>query len=172
MLDHVPAEGEGVTFDAVAASTNAPFCQLKRVCRMLITSGILCEPIPGRLVHSRLSHQLGANPAYLNWARFMTQYTAPTAAGFADASARWGETYETNQTAYNIAFKTKHGFFDDLQHCKNMNAAFTGYMNGLDESRGLALDHVLSGFDWKALGKAHIIDVSGFFLFGVSSSGY
>jgi hypothetical protein len=40
-----------------------------------------------------------------------------------------------------------------------MAAGFAAYMRSLGASPGIALKHILTGFDWGCLGKANIVDV-------------
>ncbi|TVY18014.1 O-methyltransferase aurJ [Lachnellula arida] len=152
---------EAVTFHAVAASANVPLSRLKSVARMSMTGGMLTEPRPGHLAHSRVSAQFVKTPTLVDWAKFMTRYSAPTAAKFAEATDRWGDTTEKNQTAYNIAFDTDLPFFKHLTQSEERTANFAAYMRSLGESEGTAFKHILTAFEWGSLGKTNIVDVGG-----------
>jgi 6-hydroxytryprostatin B O-methyltransferase len=112
------------------------------------------------VAHSHLSAAFIAQPAFQDWARFMTRYSAPTAQHFADATARWGDTQASNQTAYNIAFNTELPFFQHVAELKERTEMFGKYMRSLGQSEALAPRHVLDSFNWEGLGKAHVVDVS------------
>ena len=126
---------------------------------MAITGGVLSEPQPDFLMHSRISAQLVSKPGLFDWAVFMTRFSAPTAARFTEATQRWGETAEKHQTAYNLAFNTELPFFAHVAQSKDLTTTFASYLRSLGQSEGSALQHVLNGFDWAALGKAHVVDV-------------
>lgn len=159
ILNHIPLT-TSVPFATVAAAANVPLARLKSVSRMAMTGGLLCEPVPDHLAHSRISAKFVAEPEFLDWATFMTKYSAPTAAGFTEATERWGDTAEKNQTAYNVSFNTDLSFFAHVSQSTDMSKIFAGYMRSMGKSELTAFKHILSGFDWAALGKAHIIDVS------------
>ena len=127
---------------------------------MAMTAGLLAEPTPGHLAHSRISAQFIVSPDLLSWATFMTHCSSPTAACFTDATARWSDAVEKTQTAYNIANDTEMPFFAHVAQSKEMTSSFAGYMRALKECEGTALEHVLEGFDWGSLGNAHVVDVS------------
>ena len=125
-----------------------------------MTGGFLSEPEPEHLAHSRISAQFAAQPALRDWASFMTEYSAPTAGRFAEATLKWGDTVRKDQTAYNIAFKTDMPFFEHIGLREETAGVFARYMRSLGQDEGLAMRHVLKGFDWAALGSGHVIDVS------------
>ena len=126
---------------------------------MSMTSGFLSEPKPGYLAHSRLSAQFASVPTLHDWATFITTLAAPTAEKYTDATEKWGETVRKDQTAYNVAFKTDLPFFEDIARDKERVETFARYMRNQGQSEGLALKHVLDGFDWAGLGNGHVVDV-------------
>ncbi|ESZ99285.1 hypothetical protein SBOR_0326 [Sclerotinia borealis F-4128] len=152
---------EPIPFSTVAKTANVPISRLKSVVRMTITGGILTEPRSDYLAHSRLSAQFATNDNLIDWAKFMTEYSAPTASKFAEATARWGDTSEKNQTAYNIAFGTDLPFFGHLAQSQERTANFAAYMRSLSDSQGVALRHILTGFNWSSFEKANVVDVGG-----------
>lgn len=160
ILSKIPLN-EAVPFTSIAAAANVPLSRLRSVARMAMTGGMLSEPQPEHVAHSQISAQFVKKPALVDWAKFMVTYSAPTAAKFAEATSRWGDTSEKDQTAYNIAFNTDLPFFKDVVRSQEMSATFAGYMRSLGESEGTAFKHVLTGFDWASLGKARITDVGG-----------
>ena len=127
---------------------------------MAMTGGFLREPEPEYVAHSAISAAFVTQPAFQDWAQFMTSYSAPTAHHLAEATDRWGDTQASNQTAYNIAFNTELPFFAHVAESKERTEMFAKYMRSLGHSEALALRHVLDGFNWAGLGEAHIIDVS------------
>lgn len=89
---------------------------------MAITYGILYEDDTGLLSHSRYSSLLATNASFANWARFMTNYSLPTALKFPEATKQWGETTAKNQTAFQLAQGIDVPFFDHLRADAKMNS--------------------------------------------------
>ncbi|MCJ1366857.1 hypothetical protein MMC16_005987 [Acarospora aff. strigata] len=160
ILSHIPLHGS-VPYSEVAAAAGVPESQLKSIARMAMTSSLLSEPIPGEIAHNATSALFVANPNLFDWALFMTEASAPTAAKFAEATEKWGATDVKNQTAYNIAMATDLPFFDHIAKSPEMTKQFAGYMKNVTTSEGTSVKHLLNGFDWASLGEATIVDVGG-----------
>ena len=161
ILQRIPlGSDESVAYEDIAKAANVSSRRLKSVARMAMTGGILAEDELQRVKHSRISAQFVTEPAFLDWALFMTRYSAPTALAFAKATERWGDTKEKNETAYNIAFDTPMPFFDHVSQSEEMTQLFAGYMRAQGRSSGLVVEHLITGYDWARLGSAHVVDVS------------
>lgn len=121
ILDKVPAQGH-ISYLKLASLAGVPETQLRSISRMAITFGILCEVEAGMLSHSQYSSLLATNASYANWARFMTNYSLPTALKFPEATRQWGETTAKNQTAFQLAQGIDVPFFDYLRKDTEMNS--------------------------------------------------
>lgn len=148
-----------VPFESVAQSAHVPLDRLKKVARMAMTSGFLSEPQPGKLAHSRLSLQFVCQAELRARVTFLANIELPTAGRFADATRRWGDTVQKNQTAYNVAFGTDLPFFEHLSRDEGSVDLFATYMHSQDRSESLAIRHLLDGFDWEKIGAGHVVDV-------------
>ena len=61
--------------------------------------------------------------------------------------------------------KTDLSFFEHLKANPDLGAEFGKFMNSQSTVQGGAtLDHLTSGLDWAALGRASVVDVSGVLL--------
>ncbi|PCG99790.1 O-methyltransferase, family 2 [Penicillium occitanis (nom. inval.)] len=162
ILQHIPLGTDvSVAYEDIAKAANVSSRRLKSVARMAMTGGILAEDESQRVKHSRISAQIVSEPALLDWALFITRYSAPTALAFARATERWGDSKDKNETAYNLAFNTPMAFFDHVSQSEEMTQHFAGYMRGQGRSSGLAVEHLITGYDWARLGPAHVVDVGG-----------
>ena len=160
VLAHLPLTvGSSVPFASVAQSAHVPLDRLKRVARMAITSGFLSEPQPGELAHSSLSLQFFRQSELRDWVTFLAKFSAPTAGRFAEATRRWGDTVQKNQTAYNIAFETDLPFFKHISKDEATVNLFARYMHSQRHDDASAIRHLLNGFDWNGLGAGHLVDV-------------
>lgn len=129
---------------------------------MAITNGFLCEPEPGLVCHSRTSRLLVSDPSFMNWARWMTNYSVPTAYKLPDATERWGKTEAKNETAFNLAMEMSQPFFDYLRKDAKLNTMFSSYMRNVASTAGISFVHLAKGFNWAGLGTSStVVDVGG-----------
>ena len=126
---------------------------------MTMTSNFLREPTPGELAHNATSSLFVNNPTLVDWALFMAEASAPTAAKLVEATEKWGATEEKNQTAFNIAMNSDLPYFDYLAKSPELTTRVAGYMKNVTTSEGTKVKHLLSGFDWASLGEATVVDV-------------
>lgn len=136
-----------------------PEPQLRSVIRMIITSNFLCEPSPNHVAHNEVSALFITNSGLMDWANFMTQYSAPAAAAFADATEKWDVTDRKDQTAFNIATNSNGTLFDYFARSSELANCFASYMKSVQASQGTSLEHHLTGFDRAGLGEALVVDV-------------
>ncbi|KAJ5726149.1 uncharacterized protein N7483_007506 [Penicillium malachiteum] len=68
-----------VPFEDVAELAGIPEPHLRRVVRMLATTGFLQEPEPDHVAHSTISSQFVTRPSYLDAAMFLAETAAPAA---------------------------------------------------------------------------------------------
>ena len=155
----VPLTGT-ISYDALARRARVSIKQLKTVLRTAMTSNLFCEQEPGEVSHTATSALLVTNPGLHDWAAFMTSTTAPAANKLVEATERWPEALSKNETAYNVAFDTDLPFFEHLNTDPCKVKEFAGYMKHVQQGEGTALRHLVNGYDWKAIGKGKVIDVS------------
>lgn len=138
----------------------APDTMLTSIARMSMTTYLLCEPFPGLVAHTAISALLKTNSDYHDWAVFMSDISAPTAAHLVEATLKWPGSVEKTETAYNAAFRTDLPYFQYLGQLPERNRQFSGYMRSVSNSEGSHLKHLVKGYDWGALGNASVVDVS------------
>lgn len=161
VLAHIPLT-RGIEYAQLASLAKVPKSQLIGVSRMAMLNGFLSEPQAGLVTHSPTSALLVKDPSYMNWARWMVNYSVPTAYKFFEATKRWGKTEVKNETAFNLAMGTDKPFFDLLRTDLEMNTMFSGYMRVVTSSDGASLKHLVGGFDWASLPDgATVVDVGG-----------
>lgn len=158
ILTFIPLDGS-IPYSELAKSAGVPETQLRSVIRMAITSNFLSEPTPDHASHNAVSALFVTKPSLVDWAKFMTRFSAPAAAVFADATEKWGATVEKNQTAFNIATGTDGPLFDYFAQSPELVNIFASYMKSVQASYGTSLKHLVTGFDWAGLGEAIVVDV-------------
>lgn len=161
VLQHIPKDGS-ISYTDLATSAGVPEQQLKSVVRMAAANGLLQETNLATVAHSPTSALIASDESFLNWARFLTNYSVPSAYHFADATQKWGSTEEKNQTAFNIAMNVDVPFFGYLKANAQMNNMFSSYMRNVASSEATSFKHLLAGFDWGSLAPgATVVDVGG-----------
>lgn len=165
IFQSVPLTGT-ISFDALAKQTRLSVQSLKTVMRLAMTSNLFCEPELDQVAHSATSALLVTKPELHDWAIFLTETTAPSAFKLVEATEKWPEAFQKNETAYNVAFDTDLPFFEHLNTNPRRVQEFAGYMKNVQQSEGTSLRHLVQGFDWAALGKGTVVDVSGHRSFG------
>lgn len=134
---------------------------LKAVTRMAITAGVLQETSPGCLSHNPLSASFVDDVHVRTQLLHMFRQTVPIMTGLIGAVEKWGETTESNQTAYNLINKTDLPFFQHLKAHPELGANFEAFMKSRAIShQGSSAEHLLEAFDWQLLGEATVVDVS------------
>ncbi|EPE30001.1 S-adenosyl-L-methionine-dependent methyltransferase [Glarea lozoyensis ATCC 20868] len=156
----IPLTGS-VPYSEIATVAGVPEIQLRSVCRMAMTSNLLCEPKVGEIAHNAVSKTFVGNPGLVDWALFMTQFSMPTAAKMVEATEKWGSTSKKNETAFNLAMDTDLPLFDFVKKSPEMTKQFAGYMRNVQSSEKTHIRHLVSGYDWKSLGNAVVVDVGG-----------
>ncbi|KAI5370385.1 Putative O-methyltransferase domain, FAD-binding domain, O-methyltransferase COMT-type [Septoria linicola] len=161
VLTHVPEKGT-ISYVDLASKANVPPMQLRGIARMAICNGFLEEPEVNQLRHSRISALFARDESYLSWARWMVNYSVPTALQLNNATRQWGETVAKDQTAFNLGMDVKVPFFDHLRQTPDMKDAFAGYMRNVTSNETWGLQHAVTGFDWASLPEgAKVVDVGG-----------
>lgn len=127
---------------------------------MAMTMHLFCESSPGEIAHTATSALLQSNSDFYEWAVFMCEMSAPTAANLLEASLQWPGSAKKTETAYNAAFDTGLPFFQHLSQFPDRTRQFSGYMKSMTNSPGNRLKHLVNGYDWTALGEALVVDVS------------
>lgn len=126
---------------------------------MAITQGLFAEASPDKVSHSATSALIRTNSDMQDWAVFMCNVSAPTAAAMVEAHEKWPNTVEKTETAYNIAFHHDMPFFQHLKQTPERHEQFSGYMRSVTSSQGTHMKHLVNGYDWNSLGAVQIIDV-------------
>ncbi|KAL9044433.1 MAG: hypothetical protein Q9214_002428 [Letrouitia sp. 1 TL-2023] len=160
ILPAIPQYGL-ISYSDLAETTHVPESQLRSVVRMAMTSNFLCQPSADSVAHNSVSRLFISNSGFIDWINFMTQFSAPTAAAFAEATEKWGTTDKKNQTAFNVASRTDEPLFDFFARSPKSAKQFASYMKSVQSSHGTSLNHLLTGYDWEGLGEAVVVDVGG-----------
>ncbi|KAF4446290.1 fusarubin cluster-methyltransferase [Fusarium austroafricanum] len=161
VFSHIPLPPKSQSYTDVAAKAKVPLPKLQSVARMAMTAGLLCE-VKGQLAHNALSAQFVTDVHMRTQLLHIFNQTVPLMTGLVQATEKWGETSATNETAYNIVHNTDVSFFEHLKARPDLNEGFQAYMKSRAVSHtGSNVEHLLSAFDWEALGQAQVVDIGG-----------
>ncbi|KAI9659913.1 MAG: hypothetical protein M1821_001265 [Bathelium mastoideum] len=160
IFNHIPRDGS-ISYDKLADEAKVPKFQLRSVARMAMTSNLLCEPTPDHIAHNAVSALFVKDWKQLEWAKFMTNSSMPVAAGFAEATRRWGVDDKQNHVAFCVGLNTDQSPFEYWAQSKELSDSFARYMAAVQSSHSTSLAHLVNGFDWARLGSGVVIDVGG-----------
>ena len=130
---------------------------------MAMTSGFLAETPEGYLSHNALSSAIIEDRHLSHWLYYSVKHTVPLMGCLIPAVEKWGDSKQSNHTAYNIMGDTDLPFFEFLKSRPDLSAEFDAYMESQAVMHsGTRIDHLLQGFDWAVLEEAVVVDVSFF----------
>ena len=161
ILSKIPKPPRGVPYEDLARLAGVPQSTLRAIARMAMTSGFLAEDPEGCLSHNALSSAIAEDRHLSHWLHYIVKHTVPLMWCLVPAVEKWGDSKESNHTAYNIMADTDLPFFDFLRSRPDLGAEFNAYMESQAVMHsGTHIEHLLHGFDWAALGEAVVVDVS------------
>ena len=161
ILSKVTFSPNGVSYTDLARLASVPETTLRAVARMVMTSGFLAETPEGYLSHNSLSRAIMEDRHLSHWLYYIVKHTVPLMTCLIPAVEKWGDSKESNQTAYNIMGDTDLPFFEFLKSRPDLSDEFDAYMESQAVMHsGTRIDHLLQGYDWLALGAAVVVDVS------------
>ncbi|KAJ5448545.1 hypothetical protein N7445_003366 [Penicillium cf. griseofulvum] len=132
-----------VPFEDVAELAGIPESHLRRVVRMIATTGFLHEPEPGHVAHSTLSAHFVTRPSYLDAAMFLAEMAAPAALQMPATSRNPVSASLSMTTASSQQPKVQRQWSAYLQY-------------GLGHTDVNALEP-MDQFDWVGLGGATVV---------------
>ncbi|KAH7094399.1 O-methyltransferase-domain-containing protein [Paraphoma chrysanthemicola] len=161
-LEQISANHGSVSYSELAEQAGVPHNQLKSVVRMAAAHGFLKEVSLDNVSHSPHSLLIATDPSFHNWARWLVNYSVPSAYHFPDATQKWGKTEQKNETAFNLAMSVEVPFFGYLKENVKMNSMFSSYMRNVASTEAMSFKHMIAGFDWGSLAPGSlIVDVGG-----------
>ncbi|KAI5855065.1 S-adenosyl-L-methionine-dependent methyltransferase [Durotheca rogersii] len=163
VLRRIPLPPSSVSYRDLARACDVPEDSLRAATRMVMTTGFLRETASGEAAHNALSAAFVENADLMTWMLHMVNHTVPFMNGFAAATEKFGDSLQTNETAFNVAFDTDLAYFPYLKSRPDLEREFDAYMQSQSKVHGGArVEHLLDGFDWAALPEdALVVDVGG-----------
>ena len=159
IADAVPLEVQ-VTFADIATHANVNENQVKRMLRHAMTNNLFCEPKVGYVAHTAGSRLL-LHGGTKDWVGYCVEETFPATAKLVDAIDKYGATMELHESAWNLANNTELPIFKYLEGHPERAQRFARTMTALTTTDGYHIRHLINGYDWRALGKATVVDVGG-----------
>lgn len=158
VLACIPLSGS-VSCKGVADLAGVPEAQLLRVVRMMATVEFLREPQSDHVAHSALSAEFVTQPSLLDAAMFLSETAAPAAMHMAEATRRFGDSQQRNESGYNVAFNTTGTFSGMCEQRPKLQRQWPAYLrHGTGEADDGVMD-ILTRFDWHSLNMATVVEV-------------
>lgn len=136
---------------------------LRRMIRFAIMNRIFAETQTERVCHSALSRLLATEPGAMDTAGYFLDEKFPTGPNLVKAHARYPNSEEPNETAFNLTFNTVRSVYQDLQTDPERARRFGSAMRWLSAGGRFSNEHFVRGFDWTTTDRpdATIVDVGG-----------
>jgi 6-hydroxytryprostatin B O-methyltransferase len=152
-----PLDGEA-TFVDISRACNVPEVHLKRLLRHAMTQKIFCEPRPGVIAHTAASAALVNDSTLCDFVGMQSEELWPAANSVIDAIEKFGESEESNHTAFNIAFGTPDPFYTKISKDSWRVQRFARAMGAGSGADGYGMEGLCS-YNWAEIGKGTIVDV-------------
>ena len=141
-------------------------CQLdedvvRRILRHATTNHIFNEVGNGTIVHTAASKALAQVPLLQGWLEQACDDMWPACSRFVSAMVNWPASEEPWQTAFNVAFGTRHSYFDEIAKSPARVQKFADAMSFFYTMPGFEPSQVIKAYDWSSLGEAVVVDVGG-----------
>ncbi|PKY01109.1 S-adenosyl-L-methionine-dependent methyltransferase [Aspergillus campestris IBT 28561] len=153
----VPLSGS-ISYDELAESVGLSKFTVQRVMYTLMGVHIFHQPKPNNVAHTRLSHKLATYKGIDAYLTMGQEYLQRSCYHIADALAKWGSPEDPRKTGFNIAMGTDRAIFEYAEEHKELHSIVSGSMEYMSSYKK---DGLISGFDWKGLGDATVVDVGG-----------
>ncbi|KAL9111623.1 MAG: hypothetical protein Q9227_003896 [Pyrenula ochraceoflavens] len=162
IAQHVPAPPGSISYGALSAATSLPVSTLYRILRHAMCNRIFAETSDGEVVHTAMSRLLADNQASRDWVGMFTEDLWSASTRTVDAFKEWPGSEEPAETG--VAKLWGKGWFELIKGDSERAKRFGGAMRSMAEGPGWEEKWVVEGWNWGALGKAKIVDVSIFVL--------
>ncbi|MCJ1475043.1 hypothetical protein MMC13_003703 [Lambiella insularis] len=159
--DLVP-EGDTIDYLSLANACAVDPIQLKQHIRFAITNHVFCEPSHNHIAHTVGSLALKDGRPMRASVQWLTEDCAPMMAHQLDALKKWGHgSQEPDQTAVSYAYGGEGGFYGFIQSDPARERRFGTTIQQVAQQPRSSLTHIQTGFDWKSLGAATVVDFGG-----------
>jgi 6-hydroxytryprostatin B O-methyltransferase len=149
-----------ITHRKLVEAAGAPESVLKGALRLVMTSGLFDEPARDVVTHSLKSRDIATDESLLRCVQYISNTIIPTAAKHVEATVRWPNSRNVNETAHNIAFDHDIAYFDLISEDTDKAIEFARTMQAVSNTASFNDCHLVESFDWSSIGDGLIVDVS------------
>ncbi|KAI9714705.1 MAG: hypothetical protein M1828_001134 [Chrysothrix sp. TS-e1954] len=159
---HVPLDGD-ISYAELGARTGVDEVMLRRMMRFAMMNRIFTEKHAGRVCHSALSRLLATEPGAMDTIGYFLDEKFPTGPKLVEAQAKYPNSSEPNETAFNLAFNTSRSVYLDLQTVPERARRFGSAMRWLSAGGQFSNEHLVRGYNWAQFDRSNavIVDVGG-----------
>ncbi|KAK5123263.1 hypothetical protein LTR85_002693 [Meristemomyces frigidus] len=156
----VPKDGS-ITFVELALKLKVSQRTLTRILRHAMTNNIFREPSFGSVAHTSLSLRLAEEGNSIRGVVGHQMETVfPAVSRMVEAHEKYGTDDDcATHAPFHVAFDTEMRALDWVAGDLVRSARFTESMKGGASTGPFSTAHTVSGFDWKGLGEAVVVDV-------------
>lgn len=156
----IPSKGS-ISYNNISVIASVSEPHLRSVSRMIMTSGVFCEPQPGRITHTPTSLLLSTDPDFAAWARSVSTIKYEASSALAKSSASCWGNHQPAASGFNVGSGNSVPFQEMFQSGRDpkLSRDFGGFLKATQRIYANDLVHVLNGFDWSSLGRSTVVDV-------------
>ncbi|KAM0246392.1 hypothetical protein ACHAQJ_010228 [Trichoderma viride] len=150
---------KGLSYDELAESANVPINELKRMIRMAIANSIFSEQSREWVEHTAFSRAFTQNENLKHGIPFFCDVVMPAAAKMTDATIRWPDSEESDETARNMALDDDTTFAQFLTE-NNQADGYSSLMRLLGSEpspQAVSLADIVHEFDWSSLEEDSLV---------------
>jgi 6-hydroxytryprostatin B O-methyltransferase len=150
---------EAMAYDELAESANVPIVELKRMIRLAITSHIFSEPDEGFVKHTPFSRAFAHDENLRRGIPFFCDAVMPAAAKMTDATNRWPDSEESDETARNIALDDDMTFAQYLTEHNQADgyASLMRLLGSEPDQQAVCLADIVHGYTWSDLEEDSLV---------------
>ncbi|KAE8404382.1 S-adenosyl-L-methionine-dependent methyltransferase [Aspergillus pseudonomiae] len=156
----VPINGTA-TYAEIAEKVGLDRTLVERAIGALMGRRIFCQPSPGVVAHTRLSHMMATDENFNSFVGICFDNALVWSAHITDALLKWGCSEEPTETGFNIACGTELNFWEHMRADKGLQERFSkgrAYLSAnFSKVAGSAGE-----FDWGGIGEAVVVEIGGF----------
>ena len=153
---------EEATFMQISMKCGLEEPLVRRILRHAMTKNIFREPRKGIVAHTAASRLLAEDAQIHDWVGASTDELWQGASQTVNALTMYPRSQEPNQTGFALANGTDKSIYDVFAQNPDRAKRFGNVMAAYTSGTGYELEHLVKGFDWKALGSGKVVDVRPF----------
>ena len=152
--------GEEISYAEIARKAGVDEERCTRVLRMIMTNNVFHEPRAGYVSHTSASKLLLV-PNMRDSIGYITEEGFVGSSRISATVEKFGASQERNAAPWNLGHGVDQPIFEFFETDPVRMKRFFGNMDNVGGLESYNINHLVNGYNWKALGKGTVVDVGG-----------